>query len=197
MARYRGRLSKSSSPLHPLVGVSIAALLVFAVLALDVPMRIAALGSGNLDRLVAPKTTVAFGDTAELAGRGSRPPLRVTAQSAVPVRPLARDVRVSRGQRLVGVELSVRNVGDLPWESAPDTTIVAVDARGASHAPELRVRKLREGRVLPSAVRLEPGVTIRRVVVFSLPRSTPVTKVSLTVGAGLTRTVEWVDHQND
>lgn len=182
----------STSPIKLLLGVLVAGALVAGVLVLDLPGRIAGRGSGNLDALMRPTTTVSFGETAEVAGRGERPPLEVTAEHVVPVRSTTRGVRPAKGERFVGVPLVIRNDGSEPWLSAPHTSIGLTDQRGRGYLKDDRVRRVRGQRVLPVSLELEPKHTARGMVVFSVPRAARITMIQLVVGQGITRTVQWV-----
>jgi hypothetical protein len=180
-----------SSPLVLLVGVALATLVVFGVLAFDVPDRIAALGSGNLDRVVAPTAKVAYGESVDLEGQAERPPLRITAQTPIPVTPLAPKARASEGSRLIGVELEVKNIGKVKWSATPVSVIDVADRKGVEYGVDQRVRRIRGAHTLPNVITLAPGKSVRGVVVFAVPRSAKVLVVRFTVGQGLTRTGEW------
>jgi hypothetical protein len=173
-----------------LLGIGLVALIAFGVFALDLPSRIADLGSGNLTQLVAPTTTVAFGKTVELDGRAARPPLAVTATKVVRVRSTTKGVRAAKRHVLVGVQLAIKNIGDAPFDVGMGIEARAADGRGATYPPDGAVLRIRGGRVL-NVTRVRPGAQVRGVVVFEVPRGTSLTTVRFTVGSGLTRTAEW------
>lgn len=185
MARGYGQ---QPSALRPWLAVAFAAALVTAVLVLEVPSRIAALGSGNLDRLVAPTTTTSFGRTVELGGRAD---LEVSADRPTPVRVLTRRVRAGHDHRFVAIELVIRNTGTQPWVSTDGLAVEVVDRTGKSYGADARVLKARGGKVLEGVTRLRPGLTIRRLVVFAVPRNATISGARFTVGSGLTQTAEW------
>ena len=130
-----------------------------AVLVLDVPSRIAALGSGNLDRLVAPTTTESFGRQVDLAGRAARPPLQVSAEEPTPVRVVTRGLRAGKGHRFMALELTIHNAGRQPWLSTEGTEIQVADRVGTVYRADARVLKVRGAKVLAGVTRLLPGHT--------------------------------------
>ena len=184
MARGYGQ----PSALRPWLAVALAASLVTAVLVLEVPSRIAALGSGNLDRLVAPTTTTSCGRPVELGGRAD---LDVTADKPTAVRVLTRRVRAGHGHRFVALELTIRNAGTQPWVSSDGLAVEVADRTGKAYGADARIQKVRGGRVLAGVTRLRPGLTIRRLVVFAVPRDANISVARFTVGSGLTQTAEW------
>ena len=179
-----------SSPFGALVGILAVAIVTAAVFVLDVPSRIAELGSGNLERLVAPTTTVAFGESVELAGRAERPPLVLQAASPVRVEATTRGVRVPKGMKFVGLPLTVRNVGATVFVAAMGADVTAADEQGTAYRPVSGLVKLR-GRHVLKVARVPPGAVRRGVVVFQVPRGSSISSMRFTVGSGLTRTAEW------
>jgi hypothetical protein len=172
------------------LGIGFVALVAVAVFALDVPSRIADLGSGNLDRLVAPTTTVSFGAPVKLEGRRERPPVVVTATRTVPVRSATKGVRAAKGHVLVGLPLTIHNVGPTPFEVSTGIQATAGDSKGLSYRPAQDVLRVR-GRPVIRISRVRPQGQLRGVVVFEVPRGTTLTTARFTVGSGLTRTAEW------
>ena len=186
-------MSKYGQPsaLKGWLAICCAAALVAGLLVLDVPSRIAALGSGNLDRLVAPTTTEPFGRQIDLAGRAARPPLVVAAEEPKPVRVATRGVRPVQGHRFVALALTIHNAGQRPWVSTDGTEVQVADQAGRAYGADARVLKVRGAKVLAGVTRLPPGRTIRRVAVFDVPRRARISTARFTVGSGLTRTAEW------
>jgi hypothetical protein len=172
-------------------GLAVLALAVVGVIALDVPERISALGSNGLDRATTPTTRAAYGETVRLGGRAERPPLKISAAAPAPVRSLR--VGAPKGMRFVGVELDVKNAGEVAWSVPPVSTIGVSDQQGSSYGIDRRVRRIRGGDVLPAAMKLQPGQSVHGVAVFAVPRSVKIAMVQFTVGQGLTRTAEWTE----
>ena len=172
-------------------GIVMAGLLIFAVLGTDLFDRIADLGTAGVEQLTTPTTRVEYGEPVELGGRGERPPLTVTAGAPAPVRSVR--VRAPKGMRFVGVELDVKNAGEVAWSVPPVSTIGVSDQQGSSYGIDRRVRRIRGGDVLPAAITLQPGQSAHGVAVFAVPRSVKIAMVQFTVGQGLTRTAEWTE----
>lgn len=166
------------------------ALISAAIFILDVPTRIAELGSGNLERIVAPTTTVPFGKSVELAGRAERPPVWVAASDPMRVHSATRGVRPAKGATFVGVPLMVRNLGNVPFLTSMGVEVSATDERGGEYRLAGGLIKLRGQRML-DVTRMRPNAVRRGVVVFELPRGRTLSSVRFTVGSGLVRTAEW------
>lgn len=175
-----------------LVGMVAVAALAFGAFAFDLPSRVADLGSGNLDRVVAPTTTVWFGEDVELAGRGDRPTLKVSAERARPVRSATKGVRPDKGMVFLGLPISVTNAGETTFDALTGFGVTMTNAEGLTLRLDPRVTKLRHGRVLV-LMKLRPGATARGMIVFHVPRGTRPPNAQLTVGSGLTRTAQWSD----
>ncbi|HET7350641.1 MAG TPA: hypothetical protein VFJ28_06870 [Marmoricola sp.] len=182
--------SRASGGIKAFFGVSLAAVLTMTVLLLEVPSRIADLGSGNLERLTAPTTTEEFGTPIELAGRGERPPLAVRATSPVPVRVRGPRHRPAATHRHVGVVIEVENLGTKPWRYAGE--VQAADGRERLYSPIREIRRTDRGRTLQQGQVLRPGRALRRLLVLEVPRRVRLSSVKFTVGSGLTRSAEWV-----
>ena len=174
-----------------LLALALVASLGAVLLLLDVPNRIAALGTGNLDKLVRPTTEAAYGETVRLEGRAERPPIEVTAREPRPVRGTTPGVRVTQGNRLLAAPVTIRNVGRLQWSTRLGLTATVVDATDTAYAVNPGFTSARGVRVLAGELRLDPGSTARGVLVFEVPRRARVTAFTLTVGSGLTRTGSW------
>lgn len=187
--------SRGSGGLRAFFGVSLAAVLTMTVLLLEVPSRIADLGSGNLERLTAPTTTEEYGTRIELAGRGERPPLAVRATEPVPLRVRGPRHRPGPGHRHVGVVIEIENLGSKPWRYGGE--VQAADGRERTYSPSWDVRRTDRGRTLLQGQVLRPRQPLRRLLVLEVPRRVRLTSVKFTVGSGLTRSAEWVPPEKD
>jgi hypothetical protein len=124
-----------------------------------------------------------------------RPPLRVTADRAITAHRVGSLPYLVDGNRFFAVRLRITNRGKHPWVSQPGTTMMVTDADNVPHPGTGSVR-IREGRVLPAALRVAPGGTARGYVVFQVSKTIPIIGFALTVGPGEPRTASWtVDRQ--
>jgi hypothetical protein len=125
-----------------------------------------------------------------------RPPLRVVVDRA-------RTTRSTRGlqpyveyHRLFAVRLRITNVGRHTWVSQPGTVATVSGDLAVPRQPTSRYQMVKAGRAFPDVIRLKPGRSMRRVMVFEVPTTEPITSFSLTVGPGAPRTATWlIDRQ--
>jgi hypothetical protein len=169
----------------------VGALAVAAALAFqfDVPAKLGHLGADAAHRVVAP--TASIGDTVAVPGLGSRPDLKVTAGRPMLTRSRLPGVKVTPGQQLVAVPVSVHNTGDKTWRSHADLSAEVTDTNGLTYSSDPAYTSVRGGRSLPSTITLPADEGMSGLVVFEVPRGAQVAKVRLKVGPGLPTTLRW------
>jgi hypothetical protein len=160
-------------------------------LLLGAPSRVLALGEGGLDRLVRPTTTAAYGEPVDLAGRSGRPPVEIVADAPRRVVSRTPGQRATPGNVLVGAQVSIHNTGEVMWSSDQGLEVHALDSEGASYALRAQVTATRGARALRLPSSVLPGRTVRGVLVFEVPASADITRLTVTVGRGMTRSGAW------
>lgn len=133
-----------------------------------------------------------LGAVVRLPRATGRPPLRVEVDRA-------RTTRSTQGlepyvayHRLFAVRLRITNIGRHMWISQPGTVATVSGSLAVPQQPTSRYPVVQAGRALPNVIRLKPGRSMRRVMVFEVPTDEPITSFSLTVGPGAPRTATWV-----
>lgn len=172
-ASRRPSKRKGRSPARRLLGavLGLALLMAFALGVSHVLPVVAGLHSGQGAQLGSPQFVKA---------QGTQPPLTITAIEVARSTVEPRVFRVPRGQRLVAVDLRIRNQGDRAWRlSSPDTS-VRVDANG-SHYPAAVVRRPPPG-VLPHDALVRPHQELVGRLLFAIPKNARVDDVRMQVG---------------
>ncbi len=170
-----------------LLTLVVAALLLFR---LDVPAHLGDLSARTVQRVVEPVAVI--GTTVSVPGTSSHPTLDVRAERAVLATSADPGIQPQADHQLLAVPLSVHNAGEEPWRPETGLTAVLYDNDGQPFSSDPAYTHVSAGRTLPAGLTLPPGRTVRRVLVFEVPRGTRVGKVHLTVGRGLATTVRWV-----
>jgi hypothetical protein len=169
----------------------IGALAVVAALAFqfDLPARLGHLGADAAHRVVAP--TASIGEPVAVPGLGNRPSLKITAGRPMLTRSKLPGVKVTPGQQLIAVPVSVRNTGDKTWRSHADLSAALTDTSGETFSSDPAYTSVRGGKALPSTITLPADAGVNGLIVFEVPRGAQVAKVRLKVGPGLPTTLRW------
>jgi hypothetical protein len=100
-------------------------------------------------------------------------------------------VRPQQGHQLVAVPLRIVNTGDTAWTSNADLDTEVRDQAGVGYSSDPAYSTVGAGNALPADIKLRAGRTTTGYVVFEVPSGTRVTKVRVTVGPGLPKTLRW------
>lgn len=189
----RPRRSNASTRKRPRRGLPKLALLIGIALVMLItgPALLRAVSnavSGGVQSVLAPTSPV--GTTVRIEGNSARPDLEVTAE-LIDTRSRGRATKPASGNRLVAVELRIKNTGEmrLDWPSGAPVTLV--DTADKRHLMDLQRRKVTAGRLLPAKVVLDPNGVVEGFVVFELPVAAAVKEIDLTLTPGLPKTVRW------
>ena len=148
------------------------------------------------DHLMPRVTTVALsgagvGDTIDLAGMDDGEKIAATVVRVVdPARPKSDIDQPESGQRLVGVQLKLVNVGSTVYSDSPDNGAVLVDRSGQSFNSDLASTSA--GASFPGSVDISPGSTRLGYVVFAVAKSSAIDTFQFTLDSGFAeQTGEW------
>ena len=169
-----------------LAGVLVALALAFAHFGWPALMN--RIGPDGITGILKPAKPI--GEPVTVTGLGTRPSLALTAGKPVVTRSTTKGVKVARGHRLLAVPLTVRNNGSTRWVSVGKSAMV-YDANQTSYPVAPRFTKVRAGRVLKEVVTLDPGQVTTGMMVFDVPAGPAITRVELTIGPGVPKTVRW------
>lgn len=169
-----------------LAGVLVALALAFSQVGWPALMN--SIGPDGITGILRPATPI--GEPVTVTGLGTRPPLTLTVGRPVVTRSTTQGVKVERGHRLLAVPLTVRNTGSTRWVSV-GTSALVYDAEQSAYPVAPGFTKVRAGRVLKEVVTLDPGQLTTGMMIFDVPAGPAITKVELTIGPGVPKTVRW------
>ena len=141
---------------------------------------------GALETLTGAKSEL--GKTISVDGNDARPALAISALRVRPTRVGPRVFRAQPGNRLVAVDLRLKNQGDQAWNLSA-TSLVIVDKNGLRYHPAALQRDVPG--VLSSAAIVGPARDVKGLILFEVPRRAAVAEVTMSVGPGLPRRLRW------
>lgn len=133
------------------------------------------------------------GEPITIEGNGEGSKLQVTVMKvADPVQSTNDFAKPDAGQRYVGVQFQLKNVGTAAYSDSPSNGAKVVDAKGQQFDATFMVDKIDAGPLLPSSTKIAAGGQALGFLVFEVPDGSQIAKVQFSMDSGFGETAEWV-----
>lgn len=124
----------------------------------------------------------AVGDAITLRGTEDGLQVRVTVTSVIDPGTAGEFMEPSEGQRYVGVDLQLENVGTLPYDDSPDNGAQLIDQDNRQYSPTFA--EINDCQTFGGGVTMSPGDTRAGCVIFAIPEPAALRSFQFTLDSG-------------